>query len=688
VIALFEGVQTALVGGDVVNPPMVRVEDQYGNPVDQVAVNFAPSASPDPDASPGVVAPAEVLTDEEGVAAADSWTMGTVAGLYSVVAQAEGLSESAEFLAEAIPGTPAQLLILAGDNQTAEFGKPVAVSPSVRVEDQHGNAVANVAVLFAVEEGGGEVQGAQAVSDDLGVATVGSWVLGPLPGVNRLSATAEAVEPVVFRATALSAEPAALTIIAGDGQAAQVGTSLPTAPQVRVSDAQGNPVALVPVVFSVLTGGGSATQAETTTDGGGLASVGSWELGTTAGVNTLQASVGGLPPVTFSATGLPGPPAFMLSVQGDAQTVLVGTTVPVPPAVRLRDIFGNPTGGFTVDFSVSTGGGSVAGSVATANGEGLARVQSWVVGPAPGQNRLLASFPGLDEVSFTAEGILPGGFQMELDFQTALAPSTEAIFASAASRWEGIIPGDIPDFEGTLPEGGCQPVNEVGGIDDLKVYITVLPLDGSGGVLGRAGPCYYRTNGRPFPITGIMELDEADVADLEAAGLLEDVIVHEMAHILGFGTLWNVSSNYLLVGPGTTEPYFRGPAAVSAFDAAGGELRTRPKVPVENTGGRGTRDAHWRESVHNSELMTGWIEVGGVPNPLSAITIGSLADMGYAVNMSAADPYILFDPQGAPGRRITGVRIRIQELPPPVPLPAGPGGKAAAGPGGGVNDGP
>ena len=170
-----------------------------------------------------------------------------------------------------------------------------------------------------------------------------------------------------------------------------------------------------------------------------------------------------------------------------------------------------------------------------------------------------------------------------------------------------------------------------------------------------------------------MELDEADLADLQAEGMLEDVIVHELGHILGFGTLWNASSNDFLVGGGTADPHFNGPGAIAAFDAAGGSSRTFPKVPVENTGGSGTRDSHWREAVHNSELMTGWIESGGVLNPLSAITIASLADMGYAVNMSAADAYLLYNPLGAPAQIPLGSRIYIQELPPPTPIPVGPG---------------
>jgi hypothetical protein len=92
---------------------------------------------------------------------------------------------------------------------------------------------------------------------------------------------------------------------------------------------------------------------------------------------------------------------------------------------------------------------------------------------------------------------------------------------------------------------------------------------------------------------------------------------------------------------------------------------------VENTGGPGTRDSHWRETVHNAELMTGWIEGGGVANPLSEITIASMADMGYLVDMTAADPYVLFNPLGAPPQYPAQERVYIRELPPPTPIPAG-----------------
>jgi hypothetical protein len=62
-------------------------------------------------------------------------------------------------------------------------------------------------------------------------------------------------------------------------------------------------------------------------------------------------------------------------------------------------------------------------------------------------------------------------------------------------------------------------------------------------------------------------------------------------------------------------------------------------VPVENTGGPGTRDSHWRESLFRNELMSGFIAAPN--NPLSKMTAASLKDLGYVVNMNAAEPYVL-----------------------------------------------
>src|SRR5438876_1519294 len=62
-------------------------------------------------------------------------------------------------------------------------------------------------------------------------------------------------------------------------------------------------------------------------------------------------------------------------------------------------------------------------------------------------------------------------------------------------------------------------------------------------------------------------------------------------------------------------------------------------VPVENTGGPGTRNGHWRETVFRNELMSGFI--AGPGNPLSRVTAASLEDLGYVVDMDAAEAYAL-----------------------------------------------
>ena len=101
------------------------------------------------------------------------------------------------------------------------------------------------------------------------------------------------------------------------------------------------------------------------------------------------------------------------------------------------------------------------------------------------------------------------------------------------------------------------------------------------------------------------------------------------------------SGDSLLRGGGTNNPRFRGTAARKEYGILRG---TGPRdVPVENTGGPGTADGHWRDSVFVTELMTGFVSAPGTKNPLSRVTAASLQDLGYKVDMAAADPYALPD---------------------------------------------
>jgi hypothetical protein len=112
------------------------------------------------------------------------------------------------------------------------------------------------------------------------------------------------------------------------------------------------------------------------------------------------------------------------------------------------------------------------------------------------------------------------------------------------------------------------------------------------------------------------------------------VVVHEIGHILGLGTLWG--NRGLITGAGTSNPRYTGPNALAAYNSIFGVHESG--VPVENTGGAGTRDAHWRESAFSTEVMTGFAGPGN-NLPVSRITVGALADLGYQVNVNAADAY-------------------------------------------------
>ncbi|MCA9181477.1 MAG: LEPR-XLL domain-containing protein [Planctomycetales bacterium] len=215
------------------------------------------------------------------------------------------------------------------------------------------------------------------------------------------------------------------------------------------------------------------------------------------------------------------------------------------------------------------------------------------------------------------------GYQIDMNMQ-GLTASQQAIFREAALHWEQIVVGDVPDavYNGRT-------------VDDLLIDVSAGSIDGPGGTLGGANADRFRS-GSLLPYHGTIQFDSADLASMEANGTLRDVVLHEIGHVLGIGTLWQ--SRGLLVGAGTSNSGFIGPLAVAEYNALTGSHFTA--VPVENAGGRGTRDAHWRESVFGIELMTGYVGPG-VNLPLSRLTIASLADLGYQVDMSAADPYQL-----------------------------------------------
>ena len=206
---------------------------------------------------------------------------------------------------------------------------------------------------------------------------------------------------------------------------------------------------------------------------------------------------------------------------------------------------------------------------------------------------------------------------------------------AAEAKWEGAITQGLVGIRNiTIPANSCGSNPAFSGrIDDMLIFGGVANIDGPGNILAQAGPCFIR-NANNLPVAGVLIFDSADLGVFSSQ--LTPIAVHEIGHTLGIGTIWDLQG--LLTGAGTSNPRFTGANARREWRALGGT----GSVPVENTGGGGTRDSHWRESVFDNELMTGFLNSGS--NPLSRMTIASLKDLGYpAVNLNAADPYSLPD---------------------------------------------
>lgn len=253
----------------------------------------------------------------------------------------------------------------------------------------------------------------------------------------------------------------------------------------------------------------------------------------------------------------------------------------------------------------------------------------------------------------------PTAYEVNVEFTgNNFSNARKKVFIQAAQRWMTIVQGDLVDIplrDGFLPASSsiCNfPTPEVNieVIDDLLIFANITPIDGPGKILGQAGPVGLRTSNE-LPLIGCMQFDEADIATLEKEGTFSQVILHEMGHVLGYGSLWQpiqfTNGEFFnsrdLLSPAcdttNTPSSFNGRNAVLEY----GVLGEVGNPPVENNFGAGTRCSHWDEDTFDNELMTGFL--GGTTsttvNPISALTIASMEDLGYQVDSRRAEAYTI-----------------------------------------------
>ena len=228
-------------------------------------------------------------------------------------------------------------------------------------------------------------------------------------------------------------------------------------------------------------------------------------------------------------------------------------------------------------------------------------------------------------------GRVPSGFDIEVVFpDNSLTQEQKDVFTTAAQKWESVLAGDLPDV--ILPGGTV--------VDDIRIFATAPAIDGPGGILGQANFTEQRSAADgALPYEGFMQFDAADLAALLADQQLDEVIVHEMGHVLGVGTIWYGTGGapVVAIGQGSPGVTYIGPRG----NLESNRLIGRNAV-IETGGGGGTAFAHWSEATYGNELMSGFLNPG--ENPLSRLTVGNMEDMGYEVNFLGVDTYLGIGP--------------------------------------------
>ena len=229
----------------------------------------------------------------------------------------------------------------------------------------------------------------------------------------------------------------------------------------------------------------------------------------------------------------------------------------------------------------------------------------------------------------------------DIDLSYTGPAAFQAAFDNAEARWEEIITGWSDGLNITATTAGNQDYGVGDDLFSLFIDANVGTIDGPGGTLGSAGPTELVNDGSVILATrGIMNFDSADIQNLANSGALEDVILHEMAHVLGIGTLWT-NNNLYVNGSGQ----YTGVNALAQYQVEFDNDATF--VPVELDGGPGTANGHWDEGnitvidpnnvnfgrERNEALLTGFLDPNGTF--ISNTTGGSLHDLGYEINFAA-----------------------------------------------------
>jgi hypothetical protein len=385
--------QQGTVGQSLAQPLVVRLTDQFANPIPGATVGWNVITGG------GTLAASSSITNASGHASI-GWTLGNAPGAHQVSATRTGLP-SVTFVGHANVGAPSGMTIVGGNGQTGVVGGTLPQALVVRLTDALGNPIPSTTVTFTVASGGGSVTSSSATTDAAGEART-SWTLGGAVGAQAVTASAGSAT-AGFSATATVGPPATIAKVGGDGQSASIGQPLGQPLVVRVKDQFGNDVPGAAVTWTVIAGGGTTTPPNGSTDAAGQAST-QWTLGPVGGAHSVRADVGDNLTTTFTANAVAPGGSSLVVHHGSEQWGRVGMPLQSLLVVRLLNSAGQPLVGVDVTWTPSAG--TVNPTSSATDADGLASTR-WTLGTSVETTTVVASATGASSATFSAH-VRPG----------------------------------------------------------------------------------------------------------------------------------------------------------------------------------------------------------------------------------------------------------------------------------------
>jgi hypothetical protein len=341
----------------------------------------------------GLFSPTTAVTNSSGIATT-TYTLGKV-GTITVTASATGYT-STNFTE-----TSTGVLLLSasgGNNQTGTVGTTLPVPLSVTATN-NGVVVQGVTVTITDNGAGGTLGTPSGQTNSSGVFS-STYTLPSTAKTVTLTASAPGYTSATFTETATASSTVTqLAIVAGGSQKGTVGSTLPSAIQVKARNAAGQGVAGATVTFTDGGAGGTFNPASGTTNSSGVIST-SYTLPTKPKSITVTATSG---TITAKATeqALAGAPADLNIISGNGQSGVEGKLLPKALELTVTDQYGNGLAGVTVNFTDNGAGGTFSsnGSVVTTS-TGQASV-TYTCGSKSGTITISATTSTLGPLDFT-----------------------------------------------------------------------------------------------------------------------------------------------------------------------------------------------------------------------------------------------------------------------------------------------